>query len=833
MLNTDLHNPNMDDTKRMTLEQFIRNNRGINDSEDLPTQFLEELYYDIKNNEIQMKKDCDGIEDFDGLLVERANVSLPFFTAHGSSIQAGVHERDMFLAISMATTRAMATVFAQSWDDALVMKALNGLKSSAHICAYFGLSQELDEIIDLLLSWGQDYISSIHRILTAEGSTKLRNDSIQSNVVQSESHKGTTLDAAHLEADLIALDLPLLPASFVSSLNSGINIDHNFSPSSTDVAGSAAHRGLLSLHCALLLCKHHLSIVNESLPALLEVVFALRDVKALPPRLGDLDDFADSKGNSLPPSIFATKSLARVNEYRESLSESIPSNAVPSTGLFSFLGFGNASSHELTPSHSLNTNPLIRVLEVVSSEASLDQIIMKMNDVNMAKRILASMLGTMFPDDVNDESLMELSSDPLYEENAVFVLELAARLLVSNRGHSAELLPLFVSKFEVLFSGRGKDDDNTAVIGLSFPYLLERIIVTILRAAIHLYDIPDRGIRIHLVRLIELVCRLPYSYTQEISSRLGCGAAIVLRGCFLLFESTEEWVTMRNLLDIAAQHQSGRNFVFDGISSLIEFVFPALVDEDGEPTLSNSVELSQDGVEAIRYLLLKFLEGSYENDLTYKLPSIMYIKRVYSRQNSSLDMLASDTVAPENAHEQGTEWAKMISVIYNDVCLSEDHKASKKGFESLYEVIQSSNMHLIPHDQRLALIEMACTNPPTLKHASRIDSLILIGRLFLTLMPELSNQKENWAQLEDFTIEVTKMVRENLRSGRSTPLFEMTVHTVTNMINVMSMASFNDGQGINFCSWVGETLLCELLQVGACGGVDASLVAAAGSTNNH
>ena len=757
MLNTDLHNPNMDDAKRMTLEQFIRNNRGINEGEDLPTEFLEELYYEIKNLEIQVKKDCDGIEDFDGLLVERANVSVPFFTAHNSIHAAGVHERDMFVAISNATTRAMATVFAQSWDDALVMKALNGLKSSAHICAYFGLTQELDEIIDLLLAWGQDYITSIHRILTDANSTKLlTTNNIQNIDLQSESHKGTILDATQLEADLIALDLPLLPASFISSLNSGVSLDHNSPPSLTDVAGSAAHRGILSLHCALLLCKKHLSIVNESLPSLLEVAFALRDVNALPPRLGDLDDFADSKGNSLPPSIFATKSSAKVNAYKKSLSESKSSDAAPSSGLFSFLGFGHISSQELTQSHS-NTNPLIKVLQVVSNEASLDQIIMKMNDVNMAKRILASMLGTMFPDDVSDESLMELYSDPLYEENAVFVLELAARLLVSNRGHSAELLPLFVSKFESLFSTR-KYNDREETIGLSFPYLLERIIVTILRAAIHLYDIPDRGIRNHLVHLIELVCRLPYSYTKEISSRLGCGAAIVLRGCFLLFDSADEWAGIKNILDIAAQHQSGRPFVFDGISSLIEFAYPDFV--DGEPASSNNAELSQDGAEAIRYLLLKFLEGSYENDLTYKLPSIMYIKRVCSRQNSSSNMLSSDTVAtPGNACEQGTEWAKMISVIYNDVCLSEDEKSSKKGFESLHEVILSSNMDLIPHDQRLTLIQMACTNPPSIRHPSRIDSIIFIGRLFLTLMPELSNQTENWAQLEDFTIEVAKMIK--------------------------------------------------------------------------
>eukprot|EP00956_Cyclotella_meneghiniana_P043318 scaffold264106_cov96-Cyclotella_meneghiniana.AAC.1 len=67
--------------------------------------------------------------------------------------------------------------------------------------------------------------------------------------------------------------------------------------------------------------------------------------------------------------------------------------------------------------------------------------------------------------------------------------------------------------------------------------------------------------------------------------------------------------------------------------------------------------------------------------------------------------------------------------------------------------------------------------PPDITvEASRIDSLNLIGRLFLTLMPTLS-KRENYAQLEDLTLEVAKLVRENLRSDRSSSLFEITVHT--------------------------------------------------------
>ena len=35
MLNTDLHNPNIPKERKMTLEQFIRNNRGIDNGEDI------------------------------------------------------------------------------------------------------------------------------------------------------------------------------------------------------------------------------------------------------------------------------------------------------------------------------------------------------------------------------------------------------------------------------------------------------------------------------------------------------------------------------------------------------------------------------------------------------------------------------------------------------------------------------------------------------------------------------------------------------------------------------------------------------------------------------
>ena len=58
MLNTDAHNPQV--KNKMTKEGFIRNNRGIDDGQDLPKEILEDLYDRIVNNEIKMKAPVDA-----------------------------------------------------------------------------------------------------------------------------------------------------------------------------------------------------------------------------------------------------------------------------------------------------------------------------------------------------------------------------------------------------------------------------------------------------------------------------------------------------------------------------------------------------------------------------------------------------------------------------------------------------------------------------------------------------------------------------------------------------------------------------------------------------
>lgn len=52
MLNTDQHSAKLKGQRRMTPEDFIKNNRGINDSADLPDDYLRSIFDEIAHNEI-------------------------------------------------------------------------------------------------------------------------------------------------------------------------------------------------------------------------------------------------------------------------------------------------------------------------------------------------------------------------------------------------------------------------------------------------------------------------------------------------------------------------------------------------------------------------------------------------------------------------------------------------------------------------------------------------------------------------------------------------------------------------------------------------------------
>ncbi|KAK9451400.1 uncharacterized protein V1518DRAFT_408458 [Limtongia smithiae] len=58
MLNTDQHSPQV--KNRMTKQDFFKNNKGINNNEDLPEALLDDIYEEIQTNEIILKSEHDA-----------------------------------------------------------------------------------------------------------------------------------------------------------------------------------------------------------------------------------------------------------------------------------------------------------------------------------------------------------------------------------------------------------------------------------------------------------------------------------------------------------------------------------------------------------------------------------------------------------------------------------------------------------------------------------------------------------------------------------------------------------------------------------------------------
>eukprot|EP00930_Biecheleria_cincta_P087192 TRINITY_DN7643_c0_g3_i1.p1 TRINITY_DN7643_c0_g3~~TRINITY_DN7643_c0_g3_i1.p1 ORF type:complete len:1562 (-),score=332.89 TRINITY_DN7643_c0_g3_i1:103-4788(-) len=146
MLNTDLHNPGV--KKKMSLEEFLRNNRGIDGGKSMPEYFLRDIYEAIRDDEIRLHGDApiDGpadqvIDDFfwEGILLR--SESMDAFSATErllSESPPGTTERDMLQVImDCQPMPALTQCYELVPDAAVAQQAMTGFQDLARISAYF------------------------------------------------------------------------------------------------------------------------------------------------------------------------------------------------------------------------------------------------------------------------------------------------------------------------------------------------------------------------------------------------------------------------------------------------------------------------------------------------------------------------------------------------------------------------------------------------------------------------------------------------------------------------------------------------------------------------
>jgi len=844
MLNTDLHNPRIKDERRMTLEQFIRNNRGTNDGHDFPVQFMTELYHQIKTQEIQVRKDLSdviddeiGCVDHIGLLLSTSKEGVtPFFTSHDEASfitrQAGIHERDMFLSIVHYALQAMSFIFVHSSDDSLVIKLLKGFKQIATICVYFQLDGTFNQVLRILIKYGKDYISNnISLSHCGYGAEEVL------DIKEYDLKIGKTTGNESQQS--MKLPFSTLLASNLHYLN------NNSSFNSDVVVGSAEYKGPLSLYCALLLVKSNLMLVREAWPNLIECIFALRDASALPPSVADLDDFADSAGDILPPSSFALQCQKRANKYILSMSHEnlLCESKVrwPFFSLFSKTRHVNNSldTNSMDRDMSLginggtslehvgkNTNKDISSfslnLLVVTETSKIDEVFIGKKERIPTTRIIRTLLDETFKEDrIQVDTVTTLTHNSsckelIFEHHAVFALEMAARSLFSNKEHALELFPIFVSKFEAILQ---MNTNSTNDQNLHNPFLIERVMVTVLRSCIHLIGLPE--MRPNLIFSLTKLIQLPPPILYHVSDRLACGMAIILRCSYSELRQVDEWATVGDLLDCCAQYESGRRFVFDGIASCIEDGLPEPYHNGKVSKTCDTGTIIYEGVSMFARLLLKFVFGSYHGDLSFSFLAIPCLEKVYWY----LFHMTREIGVDDKAIPDEDLWRSVCSAFYS-VGLCKEPTSALHAMECLERLIVSTDVEAVSDIGWLSLLESITSKQPLVSlEASRVKAFHLLCRTFLSVLSHMLRSEKNWGALSEIVSLLAAHASENLRADRNGhgPLFESTIETLTNTINVMSMLEFPAGSDLT--NGLIETLSQELEKVGAVGGLTKMIVA--------
>ncbi|BGP21002.1 GDP/GTP exchange factor for ARF [Rhodosporidiobolus nylandii] len=143
MLNTDQHNPQVQ--KRMDLEAYSRNLRGVNDGENFDPDYLRDIYESIRKREIVLPEEHQSSVGFEygwKELLRRARRS-GLYTHNPTN----AFDRGMFAVSWKPIVSAMSYAFANFQDDHMVQRAIGGFNHCASLAARFGMPEVFDYLI--------------------------------------------------------------------------------------------------------------------------------------------------------------------------------------------------------------------------------------------------------------------------------------------------------------------------------------------------------------------------------------------------------------------------------------------------------------------------------------------------------------------------------------------------------------------------------------------------------------------------------------------------------------------------------------------------------------
>lgn len=553
------------------------------------------------------------------------------------------------------------------------------------------------------------------------------------------------------------------------------------------------------------------------------------DARALPEGLSDLDDFADSDGNVLPLSLFARNSQKRLDEIY-SLKSGKKGNAKQGWFRGVFGRAKNEDEHEETiqtgPSSQLRTQQIsknAKILLQVAEWTEIEKFMVLGSHLRLAlvKQSLNGLLQSI--------DLIPPKPSPTFEQHQAFALELAARALLNSDDRAQVLFPMFLSKFNSVVQKLNKLKRPVPV-----PFLMERVVVTILRSSIHLYHIP--AMRQDLKTSLSLISEFPKPYLKHIADRTACGLAIIWRSSFSLFSTPKDLKLIGDMFNDLAYFPLGRRLIFDGIASTIEFTLP-------RSSISNILEYEEKVREkptltipacaTLQRILFMFIYGEYDGDYALAIPAMRCVEKLYKHVvQLMLIQQKNDPIRSKDLELSSVPDVELwygISMAFYTACTNPNEKISKQGLDACQRHTFILDMTEISDSKWTALINnMISRRPPMVSVMPRINALSIIAQLMVKLFPSMTSREDNWKILTELTKSVVNIADENLKGRRSPDiLFDLTVTIVTHLAVQLGSAKF--GGDKRYCKWASDSFTKVLKKNGA---VRANMISKDSSTDD-
>ncbi|KAF5098984.1 hypothetical protein D0Z00_001850 [Geotrichum galactomycetum] len=148
MLNTDLHNPQ--NKRQMTIEEFRRNLRAVNNGEDFDQKYLNKIYSSIKEREIIMPEEHNNEESFEHNWKAMINKSQKKLTQNFITCESNAYDKDMFELTWKPVVTTLAYIFATASEDAVFARVITGIDQAASLALQYNISGVHDHIVSAL-----------------------------------------------------------------------------------------------------------------------------------------------------------------------------------------------------------------------------------------------------------------------------------------------------------------------------------------------------------------------------------------------------------------------------------------------------------------------------------------------------------------------------------------------------------------------------------------------------------------------------------------------------------------------------------------------------------